>query len=61
MSSDPANRGIKQHEKQQVLQQEYALFVQDSSEAVYYKNIVATFRKSRIIKLLVQLRFLNRF
>ncbi|MBB1192505.1 glycosyltransferase [Flavobacterium sp. SOK18b] len=61
MSSDPANRGIKQHEKQQVLQQEYALFVQDSTEAVYYKNIVATFKKSRIIKLLVQLRFLNRF
>jgi glycosyltransferase involved in cell wall biosynthesis len=61
MSSNPANWSLKQSERQQVLEHEYALFVQDSTDAVYYKNLVATFKKSRIIKLLVQLRFLNRF
>ncbi len=61
MSSNPANWSLKQSERQQVLKHEYALFVQDSNDVVYYKNLVATFKKSRIIKLLVQLRFLNRF
>ena len=61
MSSNPANWSLKKSERQQVLEHEYALFVQDSTDAVYYKNLVATFKKSRIIKLLVQLRFLNRF
>lgn len=61
MSSNPANWSLKQSERQQVLEHEYALFVQDSAEAVHYKNIVTTFKKSRIIKLLVQFKFLNRF
>lgn len=61
MSSNPANWSLKEAERQQVLNNEYALFVQDSAEAVHYKNIVTTFKKSRIIKLLVQLKFLNRF
>lgn len=61
MSSNPANRAIKQDEKQQVLQQDYATFVQDLDDVILYKEIVTTFRKSRIIKLLVKLRFLNQF
>ncbi|MFV8378262.1 glycosyltransferase family 2 protein [Flavobacterium sp. LB3R33] len=61
MSSNPANRTIKQNEKQQVLQQDYAAFVQDLDDVILYKDIVTTFRKSRIIKLLVKLRFLNQF
>lgn len=61
MSSNPANRAIKQGEKQQVLQQDYAAFVQDLDDVILYKDIVTTFRKSRIIKLLVKLRFLNQF
>ncbi|MFV8339779.1 glycosyltransferase family 2 protein [Flavobacterium sp. LB3P21] len=61
MSSNPVNRAIKQGEKQQVLQQDYAAFVQDLDDVILYKDIVTTFRKSRIIKLLVKLRFLNQF
>ncbi|MDI5895577.1 glycosyltransferase family 2 protein [Flavobacterium algoritolerans] len=61
MSSNPANRAIKQAEKQQVLQQDYAAFVQDLDDVILYKEIVTTFRKSRIIRLLVKLRLLNQF
>ena len=61
MSSNPANRAIKQDEKQQVLQQDYAAYVQDLDDVLLYKDIVTTFRKSRIIQLLVKLRFLNQF
>lgn len=61
MSSNPANGAIKQDEKQQVLQQDYAVFVQDLDDVILYKDIVTTFRKSRIIRFLVKLRFLNQF
>lgn len=61
MSSNPANRAIKQDEKQQVLQQDYATFVQDLDDVILYKEIVTTFRKSRIIRWLVKFRFLNQF
>lgn len=61
MSSNPTNRATKQDEKQQVLQQDYSAFVQDLDDVLVYKDIVTTFRKSRIIKLLVKLGFLNQF
>lgn len=61
MSSNPENREIKQQEKQQVLQQDYAVFVKDIEDVLLYKDIVTTFKKSRIITILVQLGFLNKF
>jgi glycosyltransferase involved in cell wall biosynthesis len=61
MSSNPANRAIKQDEKQQVLQQDYAAFVQDLEDVIVYKNLVTNFRNSRIIKILVKMGFLNKF
>jgi glycosyltransferase involved in cell wall biosynthesis len=61
MSSNPLNRLIKQEEKQQVLEKDYAPFVQDIVDVLLYKDIVATFRKSRIIRVLVKLGLLNQF
>jgi glycosyltransferase involved in cell wall biosynthesis len=61
MSSNPANSAIKQDEKQQVLQQDYAAFVQDIDDVILYKEIVTTFRKSSIIRWLVKLGLLNQF
>lgn len=61
MSSNPSNRAIKQGEKQQVLQEDYATFVQDLDDVLLYKDIITNFRKSRIINILVKLRFLNKF
>jgi glycosyltransferase involved in cell wall biosynthesis len=61
MSSNPANRGVKLDEKQQVLQEEYSAYLQDLDDVILYRDIVTTFRKSRIIRFLVKLRFLNQF
>lgn len=61
MSSNPANRVIKLDEKQQVLQEEYSAYLQDLDDVILYKDTVSTFRKSRIIRLLVKLRLLNKF
>jgi hypothetical protein len=61
MSSNPANRGVKLDEKQQVLQEDYSAYLRDSDDVILYKDIVTTFRKSRIIRLLVKLRLLNQF
>ncbi|AUS07227.1 glycosyltransferase [Tamlana carrageenivorans] len=61
MSSNPENRSLKYQERQQVLTTSYPAYLQDMDDVLKLKKIVATFRKSRIIKLLVKLRFLNRF
>lgn len=61
MSSNPANRGIKLDEKQQVLQEDYSAYLQDLDDVILYKDIVTTFKKSRIIRWLVKLKFLNQF
>ncbi len=61
MSSNPSNRVLKENEKQQVLQEEYPVYLQDIGDVIIYKDIVANFRKSRIIKVLVKLGFLNKF
>ena len=61
MSSNPANRAIKHNEKQQVLEQDYPAFVKDLDDVIVYKDLVTNFRKSRIIKILVKMGFLNKF
>ena len=61
MSSNPSNRVLKEKEKQQILQGEYSAYFQDIEDVIIYKDIVANFRKSRIIKGLVKLGFLNKF
>lgn len=61
ISSNPDNRALNHNEKQQVLQEEYPAYLKDMDDVLLYKDIVTTFRKSRIIKLLVKLGFLNQF
>lgn len=61
MSSNPSNRVPKEKEKQQILQGEYSAYFQDIEDVIIYKDIVTNFRKSRIIKGLVKLGFLNKF
>lgn len=61
MSSNPSNRVIKHNEKQQVLVNDYSAYLQDLDDVIIYKDIVTNFRKSRIIKLLIKLGFLNQF
>ena len=61
MSSNPSNGVLKEKEKQQILQGEYSAYFQDIEDVIIYKDIVTNFRKSRIIKGLVKLGFLNKF
>lgn len=61
MSSNPSNSAIKQTEKQQVLENDYLTYLQDLDDVLFYKDIVTTFRKSRIIWFLVKMGFLNKF
>ena len=61
ISSNPNNRKLKHDERYQVLEQDYAVFLKDINDTLLYKNIVESFRKSRIIKTLVKLGFLNKF
>jgi glycosyltransferase involved in cell wall biosynthesis len=61
LSSNPLNRNIKYQEKQMVLQQDYAAFIQDLEEVLIHKETVNNFRNSRIIKILVKMGFLNKF
>lgn len=61
MSSNAANRSIKYNEIQQVLKNDYPVYVQDLEDVIVNKSIVVSLRKSRIIKLLVKFGFINKF
>ena len=61
MSSDPINRSVKFNEIQQVLNNDYLPYIQDLEDVLVHKLLVSNFRRSRIIKLLVKLGFLNKF
>lgn len=61
MSSYPENVKVIFDEKQEVLNSIYPAYLQDLEEVIANKNIVNTLRESRIINLLVKLRFLNKF
>lgn len=61
MSSSPENRSVKYNEIQHVLKNEYPAYIKDIDEILVNNDILNTLRKSRIIKLLVKLRLLNKF
>ena len=61
MSSNPENRLIKQNEIQQVLKNDYPAYVEDINDIIVNNDIINNLRKSRIIKMLVKLGFLNKF
>lgn len=61
MSSNPENRALKFNERQQVLNQDYAIFMNDIKDILTNKKTIENLRKSRIIKTLVALGFLNKF
>ena len=61
LSSNPDNRIIKFNEKENVLRGDYLLYMQDIEDVVIFRDTINNLRTSRIIKLLVKLRFLNKF
>lgn len=61
MSSNPENRSIKYNEIQEVLKNDYSAYLQDIDDILVNNEIITNFRKSRIIKFLVKLGFLNKF
>ena len=61
MSSNPENRTLKYSERQQVLENDYKVFMQDIDDVVVNKKIIKNFRKSRIVSILVKLGFLHKF
>lgn len=61
MSSNPENRSIKYEEIQQVLRNDYSAYIRDIDDILVNNEIILNLRKSRIIKLLIKLGFLNKF
>jgi glycosyltransferase involved in cell wall biosynthesis len=61
MSSKPENKNVIYSEKQQVLESDYKPFLQDLDDVLYYRDLVETLKKSKIIKWLVKFGFLNKF
>ena len=61
MTSNPENRMLKQNEKNTVLKEGYAAYAQDLDDVIAFRNTLNSLRASRIIKLLVKLKFLNKF
>lgn len=61
MSSNPKNRTVKYNEIRQVLKSDYPAYVKDIDGILLNNEILISLRKSRIIKLLVKLGFLNKF
>ena len=61
MSSNHENSSVKFKEIQEVLKNEYPAYLQDIDDILVNNEIIMNLRKSRIIQLLVKLRFLNKF
>ena len=61
MSSDPKNYALKVKEREQVLEQDYAVYLKDITDTIKNKRIITTFKKSKIIQLLIKLGLLNKF
>lgn len=61
MSSMPENRNIIFNEKQEVLSSSYSRYLQDLDDTLKLRDEIASLKKSRIIKWLVKLGFLNKF
>jgi glycosyltransferase involved in cell wall biosynthesis len=61
MSSNIENRSIKYNEIQQVLTNDYPMYLRDIDNILVNNDIISNLRNSRIINLLVKLGFLKRF
>ena len=61
MSSNSDNKKTINSEKHSILQSEYVAYFQDLEDVIEFRNIINSLRNSRIIKLLVKLKFLNKF
>lgn len=61
LSSDFKNKDLICEEGQKVLKSSFQAFIKDSIELVELKTLVSNLRKSQKIKLLIKLRFLNKF
>lgn len=61
MSSDPKNYDLKNNERTEVLSKEYTAFYQDVNDTLHMRKTLNSLKKSRIISLLVKLKFLNKF
>ena len=61
LSSNPKNQSIKFKEKESILYGDYGIYMNDIQEVVSYKKTLNNLRQSRIINLMVKLRFLNKF
>jgi glycosyltransferase involved in cell wall biosynthesis len=61
LSSNPKNQSIKFKEKECVLYGDYSVYMNDIQEVVDYKKTLNNLKNSRIINLMVKLRFLNKF
>lgn len=61
ISSNPNNQRRMETEKQEILASNYKAFMQDLDNVLIYQHIINSLRRSRIIRLLVKLKFLNKF
>ena len=61
LSSLPENMKVIYEEKQEVLKKDYSPYLRDLEEVLEYKTIINNLRRSRIIRWLIKLRFLNKF
>ncbi|MCG9793902.1 glycosyltransferase family 2 protein [Flavobacterium algicola] len=61
ISSLPKNKGIIDHEKDQVLKSNYVAYMQDLDDVLKNLTIIHNLRRSRIIQMLIKLGFLNKF
>lgn len=61
LSSTKENRHIMDSEKRAILLSGYKAFTQDIDNVLHYQRIINTLRRSRIIRLLIKFKFLNKF
>jgi len=61
LSSDSKNRSKIVAEKQKVLKTEYQAYYQDLEDVISQRELINALRKSRLIKLFVSLKLLNKF
>ncbi len=61
MSSNPKNYDLKISERREVLSNEYTAFYQDVDDTIRMRKTLDSLKKSRVINLLVRLKFLNKF
>ena len=61
ISSKPENRILIINERNTILESEYPAFIADIADIMIHRDIIRGFKNSRIIQLLIQFGFLNKF